>query len=234
MLLVNALCVLAFVPVNIAVTISTAGMPGAGPALDSAAGIRQVLSSASSGAVLVLLLGILLMAGEYRHSTVTSTFLVTPVRSRVVAAKLVAGALIGVLIAVAASAITVAVALPWLASEGVTVSLLSRDVGVVLLGATAATALYALVGVGLGAMLRNQTAAVVTALVWTTVVESILVVAAPQVGRWLPGGANAALSGLTTPGGSLLPMWAGAAVFLAYGLVFALVGIRVTARRDIT
>ena len=198
-------------------------------------GSAQVLSSASSGAVLVLILGILLMAGEYRHSTVTATFLVTPVRSRVVVAKLAAGALVGVLIAVAASAIT--------RGGRAAVARRPRASRSACSAATSASSCWARrprrrstrwSASASARLLRNQTAAVVTALVWSTVVESIVVVAAPQVGRWLPGGAVAALSGVTTPGGSLLPLWAGAAVFLAYGLVFAVVGIRLTARRDIT
>ena len=110
---------------------------------------------------------------------------------------------------------------------------MSGDVGFVLLGAMAATALYAMVGVGLGSLIRNQTAAVVVALVWVMVVEGLLVSFLPEVGRWLPGGAVAALTGVTTENGGLLPMWAGALLFAAYGLAFAAAGTRFVMRRDI-
>jgi len=193
-----------------------------------------VLSAASSGTVLVLVLGILIMAGEIRHNTATSTFLVSPDRRRVVGAKLMASSLVGAGLAVAASLLTLAIALPWLAAKDVPVDILSADVGLVLLGAVAATGLYGLVGVGLGSLVRNQTAAVVVALVWVMGVESILVNFVPAVGRWLPGGAVASLTGVSTVGGGQLPMWAGAVVFAAYGLAFAAAGTRFVLQRDVT
>lgn len=222
------------VPLSLAAAILTAGQEGGGPALETTEGIRHVLSAASSGGVVVLILGILVMAGEFRHNTATSTFLGSPDRKRVVGAKLISSTIVGAALAVAASALTLAIALPWLAAKDVAVDLLSADVGLALVGAMAATALYALVGVGIGSMIRNQTAAVVTALVWVMVVESILVNFVDDVGRWLPGGAVASLTGMASLDGVLLPMWAGACVFAAYGLAFAAAGSRSLMHRDIT
>lgn len=231
----NALAALVFVPISVATAILTAGGQGGGAAaLDTSEGIRNVFAAASSGSIIVLVIGILVMAGEFRHNTATSTFLVSPNRRQVVGAKLAASALVGVGIAVVAAALTLAIALPWLAVENVHVDLFSGDVGIVLLGAIAATALYALVGVGVGSLIRNQTTAVVVAVVWVMVVEGILVSFAPDVGRWLPGGAAATLSGAATANGNLLPMWAGALLFTAYGLAFAAAGVRFVVRRDVT
>ena len=70
-----------------------------------------------------LLLGILGMTGEFRHQTVTQTFLVTPKRGRVVAAKLVAYPLAGIALALVILAFTAAVAAGWLAAKGITPSL---------------------------------------------------------------------------------------------------------------
>lgn len=228
----NALAALAFVPISVALTIQTAGNDGAGAALNTSEGVRNVLSSASSGSLMVLLIGILMMAGEFRHNTAASTFLASPDRRQVITAKLVAASVVGAALAVAASALTLAVALPWLAAKDVTVDLLSADVGLVLLGAITSTTLYALVGVGLGSLVRNQTAAVAGAFVWVLIVESLVVGLLPEVGRWFPGGAVAALTSSPTQGG-LLPMWAGALVFTAYGLAFATAGARFVARRDV-
>lgn len=138
-----------------------------------------------------------------------------------VGAKLIASSMVGAALAFAASALTLAIALPWMAAKDIDVDILSADVGLVLLGAVAATTLYALVGVGVGSLIRNQTAAVVAALVWVLVVESIVVGFLPEVGRWLPGGAVAALTSSITPDGGLLPMWGGALLFTTYGLAFA-------------
>jgi ABC-type transport system involved in multi-copper enzyme maturation permease subunit len=181
-----------------------------------------------------LLLGILGMAGEFRHQTVTQTFLVTPDRGRAVAAKLVAYPLAGIALALVTLAFTAAVAAGWLAAKGITPSLppagaLGRMVGVALLGA----ALCGLVGVGVAALLRNQVAALVGVAVWVLVVEGLLLslLNAPSLGKWLPSAAAAAI---TSPGGAHLSRWGGALLLAAYALALALAGTRLVVRRDIT
>jgi ABC-2 type transport system permease protein len=181
-----------------------------------------------------LLLGILGMAGEFRHHTVTQTFLVTPDRGRVVAAKLVAYPLAGIVLALSILAVTAAVGAGWLAAKGMTPSLfdarLGRVVGVALLGA----GLCSLVGVGVGALVRNQVAALVGTLVWVLVVEGLLMslLNAPSLGKWLPSAAAAAA--ITSPGGAHLSRLGGTLLLSAYGLALALAGTRLVVRRDIT
>jgi ABC-2 type transport system permease protein len=181
-----------------------------------------------------LLLGILGMAGEFRHQTVTQTFLVTPDRGRVVAAKLVAYPLAGIALALVTLAVTAAVAAGWLAAKGITPSLadarLARIVGVALLGA----GLCALVGVGIGALVRNQVAALVGTVVWVLLIEGLLMslVNSPSLGKWLPSAAAAAA--ITSPGGSHLSRLGGTLLLAAYALVLAAAGTRLVVRRDIT
>jgi ABC-2 type transport system permease protein len=230
----SVVAALAFVPGSIALAMQMAGQAGSPtPVLDSSEGVRNVMSAAASGAQILLVIGILIMAGEFRHNTASSTFLISPDRKRVVGAKLAAASLVGVGVTVAASVLTLAIALPWLAAKHIDISLLSGDVAVPLLGALAATALYPLVGVGVGTLLRNQTVAVTVALVWVLVVEGVLVGFAPAVGRWLPGGAGSALTGVATANGGLLPMWGAALLLAGYGLAFAAASTRLIMRRDI-
>jgi ABC-2 type transport system permease protein len=224
--------VLAFVPASIALAMAKVGNPGGG-SLASVEGFRNVIAAASSGGVLVLLIGIVVMAGEFRFNTITSTFLITSDRKRVVSAKLAASSLVGVGIAVVSSLLTLAIALPWLASRHVDVASHSTDVIIVLLGGIAATAISGMVGVGVGALVTNQTLAVTVALTWSLLVEGLVVNFAPGVGRWLPGGAAGALSGAATYS-NLLPIWAAAILFAGYGLAFATAGSRFVLRRDIT
>ena len=122
---------LAFVPVSIALTMTVSND---GLLLDSSEGITAVFSAASAGGLLLLLLGITMMAGEFRHNTATPTFLITPDRRRVIAAKLAAGSVVGVLATAVSSLLTLAIALPWLAARDIDVSLLSTDVGAPILG----------------------------------------------------------------------------------------------------
>lgn len=222
---------LAFVPVSIALSISASN--GTFP-LTSSEGLRGVMAAASSGVLLVLLVGIAMMAGEFRHNTATPTFLITPDRRRIVAAKLAAGSIVGIVVAAVASLVTLAVALPWLAAKDVEVSLVSWDVGAPLLGSLLATALAAVLGIGLGALLRNQALAITVVVVWTSIVDALLVGFVPEIGRWLPAGAANALSGALTAEGGLLPFWGAAVLLTGYGLVLAAAGTRVVERREIT
>jgi hypothetical protein len=181
-----------------------------------------------------LLLGILGMAGEFRHQTVTQTFLVTPDRGRVVAAKLVAYPLAGITLTLSILAFTAAVATGWLAAKGITPSLLDARLGRVLLGAALAAGLCALVGVGVAALVRNQVAALVGVAVWVLLVEGLLMSLLnipSSLAKWLPSAAAAAL---TNPGGAQLSRVAGALLLAGYALALALIGTRLVVRRDIT
>jgi ABC-2 type transport system permease protein len=183
-----------------------------------------------------LLLGILGMAGEFRHQTVTGTFLVTPNRGRVVAAKLVAYPLAGIALTLTILAFTAAVATGWLAAKGITPSLpepVAYALGHVLLGAVLAAGLCGLVGVGVAALVRNQVAALVGVAVWALLVEGLLMslLHAPSLAKWLPSAAAAAL---TNPGGAQLSRVAGSLLLAGYALALALAGTRLVVRRDIT
>lgn len=50
--------------------------------------VESAYSMAQQGYVFVMILGIILIASEYRHRTVTWTFLATPKRGKVITAKL--------------------------------------------------------------------------------------------------------------------------------------------------
>jgi ABC-2 type transport system permease protein len=215
------------------VVLTFAGRPGQ-PALGDDALRQLVLAPNGPLTLAALVLGILGMAGEFRHGTATSTFLVTPVRGRVVAAKLAAAAAGGLAIALVAAAVILAIALPWLPAKGVDVTLADPGLAARLTGLAAAVALYAVLGTGLGALFRNQFAAVIVGLLWWQGgVEDLVLglLRRPGLERWLPDGAALAL---TAPGDGTLPMWAGGLVLAAYGLVLALVGGRLVVRRDLT
>lgn len=217
----------------VAIVLLLAGRPGQ-PALGPDALRLLVLVPAQPLTLAALVLGVLGMAGELRHGTATSTFLVTPKRGRVVTAKLAAAAVTGLAMAAASSAAVLAVGLPWLRAKGIEVAIADAGVAARVAGLAVAVALYAVLGTGLGALLRNQVAAVVVGLLWWTQgVERVLtgILHQPGLERWLPKGAAAAL---TAPGDGTLPMWAGALVFAAYGLGLALLGGRLVARRDLT
>ena len=97
-----------------------------------------------------------------------------------------------------------------------------------------ALVIYAVIGVGLGALLRNQVGAIVGGLVYLFLVEPIIrsVPATSGVYKWLPGGGLEALTA-TLEGPDLLEAWQGGLLLLAYGLLAAFLGTVLAVRRDV-
>ncbi|MEI4278255.1 ABC transporter permease [Klenkia terrae] len=184
-------------------------------------------------AVIALVLGVIGMTQEYRHRTATPTFLVSPQRGRVVVAKLLAYAVAGLVVAVAVVAVTVLVATVYGSARGGAPDW-SGDAPGVLLRSGLALVVYAVIGVGVGALVRNQVGAVVGALVYLFVVEPIIasVPATADAYAYLPGGALAALTSGDGPG-DLLGTWQGGLLLLGYGLVAAVLGTVLAVRRDV-
>lgn len=206
------------------------------PRLSTPEGQRNLFSVVGASGVFLLILGIIAMTGEFRHQTVTPTFLATPHRGRVVIAKLVTYALAGIGYGVVVVAFAIALALPWLAAKDIDISLLDNGIPGAMIGTVVGIAVYSMLGVGVGALVRNQIAAVVGSLVYLFVVEAFAG-SLPTVRdyyKYLPGGANSALTGASQPGTTLLEPWQGGLLLVAYGVVFATAGTWFAVRRDVS
>lgn len=181
-----------------------------------------------------LLLGVLGMTGEYRHGTITTTFLATPARSRVVMAKLAASALTGAVMAALCLAASALVAVPWLAAEDIAVQVDGR-VGRVVVGLVASTPLFAALGVAIGALVRNQTGAITGVLVWLLALEGLVHDLFPRLDalRWLPASVGRAVTVAGAQHGRPDAALA-AVVFTLYVAAAAVLAARFTVRRDIT
>ena len=221
----------AAVAISLAAVAGTVLVHGDGRAvLESAKGVRQVLSATGAGAILVLVMGIITSAGEYRYGTASDTFLTTPRRHRVLAAKLAVGGVLGLAVGAVTSVASIGIAGLLYGAEGATFPLDDAEVWLTLAGTLVYTALFAVLGVALGSLVRNQVLAVTGALAWFAVVEHTLVNLAPDVGRWLPAAAGQAI--IRTPLDGLLSPLAGTALLATYTAAIALSGVRVAATRD--
>jgi ABC-2 type transport system permease protein len=181
-----------------------------------------------------LILGILGMTSEYRHQTITWSFLASPRRQRLVVAKFTAyGLVAGLGIAAVATLSTAIAATITLAARGF--PLTASGLPQVLLGAAVSTTLYGMLGVGLGSLIRHQAAAIAVAFGWFYYAEYLLVWLVPSVGKWVPGGAAKSLIGFSLDGTlTLLPAWIGGPVFLGYTVLCGLLAYAFTTRRDVT
>ena len=184
--------------------------------------------------VIELLLGVLAMTGEYRHQTITTTFLSTPRRRDVVIAKLGAQLLTGALIGVSSVLASAAIALPWLRAKGIPADLDDRALSVAA-GVVASAALYGTLGVSVGALIRNQTAAFAAVLVWLLAIEGAIgqVFHDEEFVRWLPVAAARDVVGGGTTAGSL-PASLAALVFCLYVALFAVAATCFTIQRDVS
>jgi ABC-2 type transport system permease protein len=196
---------------------------------------RSLLSTAGASGLLLLIMGVVFGAGEYRHGTIASTLLVTPVRLRVTSAQALACGLAGLAIGLAAAALTAAIALPWLAAKDAP-SLSTGEVLGLFLGGALYSGLAAALGAGLGALLRNQVAAVVLVLVLLFIVDPALAALLENYAQYSLGGLGVSMSGGSAEdfgGDELLPFWAAALLWSAYTLVLVGAAALLTSRRDI-
>jgi ABC-2 type transport system permease protein len=221
------------VGVGVAGEVGTAGDDRRGE-LDFQLGLVE---SAGAAALLAIILGITVVTTEFRHGTVTPTFLVAPHRERVVAAKGVAGTLVSVLFAVLALVVIAAVGLTWLSAVGADIHLGEGDLGVRAAQMLLMAVLWALLGVSIGALVQSQIAALVGTLIWIFLGETLLigifgVLDIDGVASYLPFQALDAVDG--TGGDNLLDYWPGVAVSLAWIAALGAAGIERLRRRDIT
>jgi hypothetical protein len=186
------------------------------------------------GALFAALLGALSVTSEFRHGTIRPTLLVTPSRRRVIAAKIGASMLIGAGFGLVACTLAAGAGTAALQMRGLDVQLDAGDYALLFTGGTAAAALWAAIGVGLGALVRDQVPTLIGICAWLLFVEGLLVgdiADVADIGRFAPGAAAQAMSG-QDPDTLLAP---GIALVLLglYAAAAAAAGSLATARRDV-
>jgi ABC-2 type transport system permease protein len=149
----------------------------------------------SLGALFAALLGALSITGEIRHGTIRPTLLATPQRARVIAAKVGASALAGVAVGLLAEGLTAVGSAAGLAARGIVIELDGGDYAQLLAGGALAAALFAVIGVGVGALVRHQVATLVGLCVWLLFLEPILLGDLPAAGKFAPGASAGAIAG---------------------------------------
>ena len=182
-----------------------------------------------AGMLFAGLAGAIAITAELRYGTIRPTFLVSPRRSPVLAAKLAISAFVGLAFGLLAEVLMVADASVAFAARGIDDQLTAGDYFQLLVGGAAAAALWAVAGVGVGALVRNQVAALVGLCAWMFVVEATSESFVPDFGRLLPGSAGLALAGNTDE----LSAAVGAILLVVYAAAVSAAGWRVTLSRDV-
>jgi hypothetical protein len=219
------------------------------PKIPEAALPPIIYSIASSiGYVFPVLFGTLATTAEFRHQTLTPTFLATPRRGVVLGAKFVTLAVVGAVYGVAALIASVGLGASILAATGHDAGLGHSDTWLLFARIVLAMAIWAVIGVGLGALIPSQVAAIVIVLAFTQFVEPILRLVSTfadwmaSIGKFLPGAASDALVGssiFTSLGASTgetqsLDWWSGGLVLLGYAVLAGTFGYFTSWRKDVT
>jgi ABC-2 type transport system permease protein len=226
-----------------------ASMSGPGKAvapLNTASGFTSVIAGGTWALLLATVLGATVSSGEFRHSTATLTYLATPQRGRVLAAKAVAAAVAGAVFGLAGYLIAAGAGLGFVAARGYQVPVGDATLIRYGLGHIVAAALLAAIGAALGSLIRSQLAVIIGVFVWTIVIESLIGALVNSAQPYLPYTAATTLGGVTLGGASFGPAhgaassatplpFAGVTGLLAgLALVLSVLASRTTVARDIT
>lgn len=213
------------------------------PVMDPIMGMSFALAPIAY--VVACVVGVTGLTGEFRHQTATSTFLAQPRRPIVVAAKLLVYLFYGAILGVLAFATLVLVARPLFGDQDWDTSLSAGpyEFSRVAIGVVAAIAFFAPFGVGFGALVRNQPAAITVATIYLLGADKILLAFdwGKDLYPYTPGGAalsmmfpldylndeiDSSVDWLAGTGGTVtLAIWS---------LGLAIVGSLVAVSRDIT
>jgi ABC-2 type transport system permease protein len=199
-----------------------------------------VFTQSQGAGVALLVLGLLGLTTEFRHKTITPTLLATPNRWRLLTGKAASYAIFAVIYALICVVLNFAIAIIWLSAAGVPIEY-GHGVPGGVAKAFLTLVLTGMFGLGLGAMLRNQAAAMVFGIVYFFILDNVLNYV-PWVRKgyaYTPGGAvkafnsNGHVEGM--PGDvHLLAPAAGGVLFLVWSLALLAVGGRLSLSRDIS
>lgn len=238
--LLVAATVLSVLPVVITPYVISSDKELFGFGLDQTAAVDSVYANAISGYIFVIILGIMLMAGEFRHGTAVATFLAAPKRVSVLNAKMVIAAIGGILMMWVSTIISLIAGYLTLSSFPDAAKPSENLFQNTLLAATISGAILGIVGLAVGALVRNQMLAIVGSLVYLFILDPLLLSFVPEAGRYLPSGLITAMLSITVNApelgidtSTLLHPLQAVIVLSAYGLVFGAIATATSLRRDI-
>lgn len=204
-------------------------MDGSKTFVATAADQQSLMAFAFNAMLGTALFGAIAVAREYGHATVVPTFLTSPKRSRAVLAQLAAVLMGGAVLALLGQAMVitgVALALP---STEYGFLVPAADVTRLLAASALAGAIGAVLGAGLGALIRNLGGAVTVVMLALFVIPPLAVQLISDAASWIPPTLFAVISGVSTE----VSLWAALMAVAAWALLPAAAGLVAVQRRDV-
>jgi ABC-2 type transport system permease protein len=213
--------------------------------LNTTSGLTTIVTGGVWGLLFAAVLGVMISSGEFRHQTATLTYLAAPGRTRVMAAKMVAAAVVGGVFGLAVYLAAAGAGLGFAAGHGYPVSIGAATLVRYGLGHIVGGALLGCIGAVLGSLVRSQIAAVIGVFVWSIIFESLIGALFTGVRPYLPYTAATTLAGTALGAAGFgpahaassaapLPFAAATAALTGIALVLSVLAARTTVRRDIT
>ena len=202
--------------------------------------VDSVYANAISAYIFSVIVGVLIVAGEFRHGTAVATFVAAPQRGRVLLAKLWVAAIAGLVLQVIATAAgfgagaLAMMAFPDAATPSVDI-FINTSIGAVVSGAV-----LGILGAAVGALLRSQVLALMSVLIWLFAIEPILLLLVPDQGKYFLSGLITSMVALDVQSeqfnldtGDFLSPLVSIGFLLAYGAIFSILALISSMRRDI-
>jgi ABC-type transport system involved in multi-copper enzyme maturation permease subunit len=213
--------------------------------ISTPSGLTSVTTVTGFAMVMAGVLGVIITSGEFRHNSATVTYLARPIRGQVLAAKAATAALAGAIMGVIAGMVATGIGLIFVVAKGDHVTVSTTAFIGHIAGAGVGAALLAVLGVGVGSLIRSQLAGVIGVFVWCIVLESILGETVTALRPFLPYTAASTLGGTKLGAAAFGPGYsesaqlpldflAAAALVAGIALILSLVGVRTTLRQDVT
>jgi len=221
-----------------ALAVTVVGAIGIGVAVgvnteDAAADLtNNALAGISLGLLVIGVLGVLVMTGEYSSGMIRATLTAIPNRPLVLAAKAAVFAVVALAVGEAGAfiaffaggaALPDRIPAPAFGQPGVLRAVIMTGAGFCLVG---------LIGLGLGAIIRHTPAAIAVLVVGVYIVSQIVGAAAHAVMGYVPISIVANSLSTTQPLPGMLPPWTGLGMLCLYAAVTLGVGGWLLARRD--
>jgi ABC-2 type transport system permease protein len=169
-----------------AVLSAQAGSSSMVPSLATAAGLRDIVTNTGFAMLTAAVFGATVSSGEFRHKTITDTYLDQPGRGRVMAAKTIAATVAGAVFGAVAAAVATGMGLMAASGKGYHIALTGDEFARYAAGAVLGAALLAGLGAVIGSLISGQIGAIVTVFVWCLAVEQILAGVSASAARFLP------------------------------------------------
>lgn len=194
---------------------------------------NNVLAGVALGQLVIGVLGVLVMSGEYSSGTIRATLAAVPDRRLALAAK---AGVFGGLALLVGEVVTVGTFLAGRAALGAGVphpSLSDPTVWRAVLMSGGYLAMVGLIGLGIGAVTRHTASAIGVLVGITYVLPALLAgTTGTTVAKFFPTMIAGNSLAVTVPVDGMLSPWAGLAVLCLYTAAFLAVGGRLLVRRD--